>query len=265
MTPRDKESYSIQSVEHALDLLEALCDQGEGVQIAQLSAQLGMNKSSIFRLLATLEARGYVQREEGSKRYQLGMTAYETAQKFLSHMTLLRKARPVMERLARQCDEAVYLAIRRGDEILFLDMIDTGQQIKIASLVGRRYPLAALSAGRVLLAFDGGRAVRSRGGSRPPALDVVLAKELEAIRQTGFGVDVGGGGEGVTCLSVPLFNVREEIEGALAIVGPDFRLNGVGRQGELRGQLLASAGVISSGMGYFGYFERAQRWTAARQ
>jgi DNA-binding IclR family transcriptional regulator len=224
-----------------------------------------MNKSSIFRLLATLEARGYVQREEGSKRYQLGMTAYETAQKFLSHMTLLRKARPVMERLARQCDEAVYLAIRRGDEVLFLDMIDTGQQVKIASLVGRRYPLATLGAGRVLMAFDGGRTVRTRGVSRPPALDVVLAKALESIRQTGFGADAGGGGEGVTCLAVPLFNVREEVEGTLAVVGPDFRLSGAARQTELRAQLLEAAGVISSGMGYFGYFERAQQWTAAVQ
>ncbi|HAD04577.1 MAG TPA: IclR family transcriptional regulator [Desulfuromonas sp.] len=265
MTPREKESYSIQSVEHALDLLEALCDQVDGVQIAQLSTRLGMNKSSIFRLLATLEARGYVQREESSKRYRLGMTAYETAQKFLSHMTLLRKARPVMERLARLCDEAVYLAIRRGDEVLFLDMIDTGQQVKLASLVGRRYPLTALSAGRALLAFDDDRVIRPRSVPRPPPLDAIVAMALERFRRTGFGADVGGGGEGVTCLAVPLFNHREEIEGTLAILGPDFRLGSETRQLELRTQLLEAAGVISSGMGYFGYFERARQWTAAMQ
>ena len=100
MPSRDKESYSIQAVENALDVLEALSEIDDDVRISQLSEKLAMNKTSVFRLLATFENRGYVEREERSGKYRLGLSAYEIGQKFLSRMGLLRHARPVVERLA---------------------------------------------------------------------------------------------------------------------------------------------------------------------
>lgn len=265
MTTRLKDSYSIQSVEHALDLLEALCEEDDGVQISQLSNRLQMNKSSIFRLLATLELRGYVQRVEGSKKYRLGLTAYETAQKFLSRMTLLRKARPVMERLARQCDEAVYLVLRHGDEALFLDMIDSGQQVKLVTMVGRRFPLASMSAGKVLLAFADDRDGVRRIVEKNPLCAGALKKELEAIRHGGLAVDAGGVCEGAVCLAAPLFNAREEVTGALAVLGPEYRLTPQRLQGELRSGLLDAAEVVSSVLGFFGRYERQESRMAALQ
>ena len=116
MPSRDKESYSIQAVENALDVLEALSEIDDDVRISQLSEKLAMNKTSVFRLLATFENRGYVEREERSGKYRLGLSAYEIGQKFLSRMGLLRHARPVAERLARGCNEAVYIAVRRRKE-----------------------------------------------------------------------------------------------------------------------------------------------------
>ena len=72
MPSRDKESYSIQAVENALDVLEALSEIDDDVRISQLSEKLAMNKTSVFRLLATFENRGYVEREELSGKYRLG-------------------------------------------------------------------------------------------------------------------------------------------------------------------------------------------------
>lgn len=253
-----KDSYSIQAVEHALDLLEALGDEGDGdgVQISQLSSRLSMNKSSIFRLLATLELRGYVQRVDSSKRYRLGINAYEMAQRFLSRMTLLRKARPVMERLARSCDEAVYLVIRRGEEVLFLDMCDTSQQVKLVSLVGKRFPLGTVSAGKVMLAFSMPRDETRRLLERNPLCGRELSDELDRIRMAGYAIDMGGAGDGVGCLAAPLFNGREELEGGLAILGPDFRLPPARVHGELRERLLDAVESVSSSLGFFGRFER---------
>ena len=153
MPSRDKESYSIQAVENALDVLEALSEIDDDVRISQLSEKLAMNKTSVFRLLATFENRGYVEREEQSGKYRLGLSAYEIGQKFLSRMGLLRHAKPLIERLARGCNEAVYVAVRRRKEVLFLDMVDTSQKVKIVSLVGKRFPLETTAAGQVLLAM----------------------------------------------------------------------------------------------------------------
>ena len=165
MPSRDKESYSIQAVENALDVLEALSEIDDDVRISQLSEKLAMNKTSVFRLLATFENRGYVEREEQSGKYRLGLSAYEIGQKFLSRMGLLRHAKPLIERLARGCNEAVYVAVRRRKEVLFLDMVDTTQKVKIVSLVGKRFPLETTAAGQVLLAMKNGQSLKPAQGA----------------------------------------------------------------------------------------------------
>ena len=152
---RNKADYAVHSVENALDLLDAICDEGGEARVTQLSQRLGMSKASVFRLLATFENRGFVERSEDSLKYRLGLSACEMGQKIVARMGVLRKARPTMDRLARQCNESVYYVVRRNDYLLMLDMVDSAQQVKIVALVGQRFPLATTAAGRIFLAFDG--------------------------------------------------------------------------------------------------------------
>lgn len=258
MSTREKESYSIQSVDNALDVLEALCEEGDEVRISQLSERLGMNKTSVFRLLATFENRGYVEREKGSGKYRLGLSAYEMGQKFLSRMHLLRKAKPVMERLVRQVNEAVYLAVPRDPFILLLDMVDTSAQVKIVSLVGNRYPIAGTAAGKVILAFraedsEGSNGSQVKRGREMPQL---MSSEKQAIRNTGLCLDQGGLGEGVVSAAVPLFRSGGEVLGSLCCVGPDFRMTENRLQEEIFPHLKEAGDIISSKLGHLGrYFD----------
>lgn len=249
LPPREKESYSIQSVDNALDLLEALCDEGEEVRISQLSQRLGMNKTSIFRLLATFENRGYVEKEQRSGKYRLGLSAYEIGQKFLSRMGLLRKAKPVIERLARECNEALYLAVPKENEVLMLDMVDTMQQVKIIPLVGNRYPITGPSAGRVILAGS----EKHRSNCTLEAL-ADLDIELKRIREAGGCIDAGVLGEGIASLSVPLIDAQGNVPGSLCMVGPEFRLTAEKINENLLPLLLEAGVVISSKLGYVGHF-----------
>ena len=245
MPSRGKETYSIQSVENALNVLEALCEDDDEVRISRLSEKLGMNKTSVFRLLATFESRGYVEREELSGKYRLGIAAYEMGQKFLSRMGLLKKARPVMERLVRETSEAVYLAVRRDDDLLFLDAVDTPLQVKIVSLVGKRYPLPLSVAGRVLLA--GAQHSESLVESLPE-----MDPALHEILEQGFGIDHDSLGEGVTCLAVPLIDLHDTTVAALAMIGPDFRMQPPLLESELLPRLKDAGQIISSKLGYLG-------------
>lgn len=245
LSVRGKDSYSIQSVDNALDVLEALCDEGDEVRISRLSERLGMNKMSVFRHLATFENRGYVEKEEGSDKYRLGLSAYEIGQKFLSRMGLLRKARPIMDRMVRECDEAVYIAVRRGSDVLFLDMVDTSQQVKIISLVGKRYPVEIPAAGRVLLACAPANAETVVEKPAP-------AESLAKIRAQGFCLDQDAMGDGIASVAVPLFGTGGKLQGALCFVGPDFRLPQEKIQSELLPHLLDAGNIISSKLGYFG-------------
>lgn len=248
MPSRDKESYSIQAVENALDVLEALSEIDDDVRISQLSEKLAMNKTSVFRLLATFENRGYVEREERSGKYRLGLSAYEIGQKFLSRMVLLKHARPVAERLARGCHEAVYVAVRRGKEVLFLDMVDTTQKVKIVPLVGNRYPLETTAAGQVLLSFSHTGSVGGVGGGDTQQADVSL---LERVRQQGFAQDCDALGDGITSVAAPLFGEGGKLQGVLCIVGPEFRLTQEVIQKQILNPLLDTCGIISSKMGWY--------------
>ncbi len=254
MQVRSKETYCIHSVENALALLEALCEEGEEVSLSGLSHRLGMTKASLFRLLATFENHGYVEREPGSRKYRLGMAAYEMGQKFLSHMGLLRKARPVMEHLARELNEAAYLAVRRGDEILFLDMVDSAQQIKIASLVGRRFPVETTAVGRIFLAFDPPHHLISPNLQRKLVLPLSISEEASRIHQTGFCIDHSSVGEQITCVATALFRGAGEVAGVLALLGPEFRMGRERIDQHLLPALFTAGEIISSQLGYLGHF-----------
>ena len=243
---RVRGDYEIRSVANALDLLEAICVEeqsashnGEGeVRLSQLSQLLGMNKSVVYRMLVTFEQRGYVERIEETGIYRIGVNAYETGRRLLLRMGMLRHARPVMEELSRRCNEAVYLAIRRGNEFLFIDLVESAQQVKIASLVGKRFPLTASAPGQVLLAF-----------SEAPALDL-SATVLPETHSKGYHHEQGGLGEMVSCLAAPCFNRGGAVAGALCVVGPAFRMADNQVESIFWPLLKDASEAISSKLGY---------------
>lgn len=251
MPGRDKDTYCIQSVENALTLLEALCDEEDEVSLSRLSERLRMNKANVFRLLATFENRGYVERSQLSSKYRLGPSAYEIGQKFLSRMDLLRKARSVMEQLVRECNESVYLVVECGDEVLFLYVVDTIQQVKVASLVGQRFPMAVAAAGRVMMACSASTTV-SVGKNGKTRL-AITAEGLEEVRQSGFDRDRDALGEGIASAAVPLVSGTGKVAGALVMLWPEFRVD----EGEVEKRFvpaLSMAGeIVSARLGYRGY------------
>ena len=241
MPSRDKDSYSIQSVENALDVLEALCEEEDEVRISHLSEKLQMNKTSVFRLLATFESRGYVERKKDSGKYSLGLSAYEIGQKLLSRMSLLKHAHPVIERFVRECDEAVYITVQRDNEVLFLDMVDTSQQVKIVSLIGKRFPLASTAPGQIILAHNS----LQQGGANLSTLP-----NAAQIIEKGYIYETGGLGDGICCIAVPLFSTGGEINGALCLIGPDFRLTEEKIMSNLLPKLRDTGDIISSKLGF---------------
>ena len=248
MPSRDKESYSIQAVENALDVLEALSEGEDEVRISQLSEKLAMNKTSVFRLLATFESRGYVERDTESGKYRLGLTAYETAQKFLSKMVLLRHARPVMDKLARQCNESVYLTMRHNHDVLFLDKVDVPQHVKIASLSGKRFPLGTTAAGQALIAFNNTTAETSDPLDLPG--QTLSTAQIMTIQKQGYSCGGEALGEGIVSIAAPLLGKGGVLHGALCLVGPAYRLSDNILHEQVGPNLIEACRVISSKLGW---------------
>lgn len=243
---RLRSDYEIRSVTKALDLLEAICEEepsepggsDEEVRVTELSKRLGMSKSAVFRLLATFENRGYVERIAETGIYRIGVNAFEVGRRLLLRMGLLRHARPVMEELCRQCNEAIYLAIRRGSEFLFIDLVESAQQVKIASLVGKRYPLSNAAPGQVILAFADPACVSPEV---PGGASVCLK---------GYCLEQGGLGEMVGCLAAPFFDQSGGVAGAICVVGPSYRMPDDQIESSFWPLLKDASEAISSKLGY---------------
>ncbi|MBI5657525.1 MAG: IclR family transcriptional regulator [Geobacter sp.] len=251
---RDKSTYSVQTVEKALDLLEALTDETPPPTLPNLAERLGLSRNKVFRLLATLESRGLVEREEGSGVYRIGLSSVALAQRFISSASLIKHAHPVMEELARKHDEAIYLTVLLGDEVLFLDMVDSLQNVKTTPMVGKRFPFFTNAAGKVLKALESQELLEKlfkRRGRRKDLPDLAaLGSELHAIREKGVAVDQGGLGEGVVSVAVTIRDYAGKVICALAMMGPSFRMLTDRIENEIIPSLQEGAEVLSMKFGY---------------
>lgn len=251
---RDKGSYTVLTVEKALDLLDVLSEEPADATLPSLADKLGISRNKAFRLLATLESRGLVEREEWSGSFRLGIPAIELAQRFLKSASLIRHAHPVMEGLARKHDEAVYMTVLRGDEVLFLDMVDCDRQVKAAPLVGMRFPFFNNASGKAIKALESreqpgkpGKRRKNSGGS----LDLAeFEMELTAIREKGVAIDSEGLGEGVISVAVAVRDYAGKVIGALTMLGPSFRMVASRLENEIIPSLMEGAEILSMKFGY---------------
>src|SRR5919197_3318269 len=110
MVRREKSNYVIQSVSHALDVLEQFNGAVNEIGVTELSKRLKLHKNNVFRLLATLEARGYIEQNKLTESYRLGLKCLQVEQTFIKQMGLLLQSRIVLEDLAKTANESVFVA-----------------------------------------------------------------------------------------------------------------------------------------------------------
>jgi len=249
-----KGTYSVQAVLKAFDLLETLAAENASLTVAVLAKKLELSRNKAFRLLATLEGKGLIDRDEVSGTYRLGFSAFEMAQHILKSTNLIRLAHPVMEELARKHDEAIYITVMNNDEILFLDMVDSFQQIKTTPLVGRRFPFFTNAPGKAIKAMSSADAldkIGKRGPRKKGAPDIKkLESELMDIRKKGVAVDFGGFGEGICSVAVAIRDYAGKVVGALTMLAPSFRMFQDRLEMEIIPSMVEGAELLSMKFGY---------------
>jgi DNA-binding IclR family transcriptional regulator len=251
---RERGTYSVQAVVKAFDLLESLAAEDTSPTVPVLAKKLELSRNKVYRLLATLEDKGLIERDAVTGTYRLGLCAFEMAQHILKSASLIRMAHPIMEELARKHDEAIYITVMNNDEVLFLDMVDSFQQIKTIPLVGRRFPFFTNSAGKAIKAMSSSDALERmfRHGARSKGIPDIrkLETELSDIRKKGVAVDFGGLGEGICAVSVVIKDYAGKVVGALTMLAPSFRMLQERLEKEIIPSMLEGAEVLSMKFGY---------------
>ena len=246
-----KGAYSVQAVVKAMDLLETLAKDGNNCSITVIEKKLALNKGKMIRLLSTLEIMGLVVKDKLSGNYSLGLQALEMAQNIVRSDSLIRVAHPVMEELARKLDEAVYITVANNDEVLFLDMVDSFQQVKAANLIGKRFPFFNNAAGKVLKSITSIDLFGRRGRKKRGIEDIeLLEAELYEIRSKGVAVDFNGLGEGICTVAVVIRDYAGKVVGALTLLAPSVRMLQDRLEKEVIPCMLEGAEQLSMKFGY---------------
>src|SRR5271155_55761 len=124
MVRRDKTNYVIQSVSHSLDVLEQFFGDVDELGVTELSKRLKLHKNNVFRLLATLEARGYIEQNKATENYRLGIRCLHLGRSYIDHMGLIKQARPILSDVARKCRESVFVAVARKEGVVPLEFAE---------------------------------------------------------------------------------------------------------------------------------------------
>src|SRR5438552_16604610 len=149
----DSTRYSVRVVSRTFDILELLRDTDRPLSLGDISRRLGMVKSSGFRLLRTLEHRGYVERIGDDGRYHLGPELMTLMRGPAGHRRLMEAALPHMQRILAQYGETVNLGILRDGEVLYLEMLESPHAFRMTARVGARSPVHSTALGKAIAAF----------------------------------------------------------------------------------------------------------------
>jgi DNA-binding IclR family transcriptional regulator len=241
-------SRTIQSVDRAALLLKAIGDSRHPPTVVELATACGLNRSTTWRLLATLDAHGLIERDPVSQRYSLGYAFLRIAAG-AELDPLVRRARPVLERLAEDTGEATNLAVARRFNLVYVDQVDP-PQIIAPNWFGRSVPLHATSTGKAYLAFltpEEQAVALPQRLVRYTATTVterhVLEAELEKVRRDGWAVCVGELEESLYGASAPVLSEQGRPVAIVSVWGTVLRLPGE-RLAEIGRQALVAAGEI---------------------
>lgn len=232
MATQHAKDYTIAILEESLQVLEVFLDCDEALALADVTRASGLSKNKTFRILYTLEKHQYVERNaEGA--YRLGLRFLHFGQRVQDRLDLDVAARPVLDWLAEQTRESIFLGVREGDEALCVDARQSPHPVRLFAKVGQRAPLYAGGVPKVLLAFMDA-ADRSnlltRLELKPLTASTVTNRErveqmLAEIRACGVAITHDDMDEGVHSIAAPIRNHRGQVVAGVSIAGPSERFD----------------------------------------
>ncbi|HXZ44990.1 MAG TPA: IclR family transcriptional regulator [archaeon] len=246
----------IRAVAHSLKLVDALAASDHGRGVTELSEELRLAKSTVYRLLQTLVSHRYVVQDPATGRYHLGLKFLELGFLVSNRLSIPAIARPHLQRLMEATNETVHLGLLEGHEVVYADKIECSQTIRMYSRIGRRSPLHCTALGKALLAYQPEEVLREvlcAGLQRQTARTITTARalraELKQIREAGHASDNEEFEEGLRCLAAPVRDHRDAVVASVGIAGPAMRFKPE-RVPELIKLVQETAEAVSAALGY---------------
>jgi DNA-binding IclR family transcriptional regulator len=248
---REPATRRVAAVERALAVLDVLAE-GEELGTNELARRTRINASTVSRLLATLEAGGFVEHVPDSGKYRLGLRLLQLGNSVLDRLDLRAIARAHLEGLVGQTGETATLSAPGERDAVTVDFVQSSASVQSVAHVGRRSVAHATATGKVLLAFGGREFPGPSLQSFTPRTITDqrgLEREIARVRKRGYGEAVGEREQELNAIAAPVFEARGGLIAILGVQGPASRF-GRGAMQAAVPALLARADAISSELGW---------------
>ncbi|MBE9376302.1 IclR family transcriptional regulator [Saccharopolyspora sp. HNM0983] len=220
---------AVPAVQRAFDVLELFLDEAE-LSAPEITARLGLPRTTVHELLGTLSRRGYLTQVPGN-RYRLGVAAFQLGAAYAERLDLAGEGRLVAAEVAADCGETVHVAVREGADVLYVAKADSSHPVRMVSAVGKRVPAHCTAVGKVLLAElsgtefdallgDGHLPAMTAGSTTDPEH---LRRELTAARARGCAREHCESTESVACVAAPVRDRTGAVVAAISISAPILR------------------------------------------
>ena len=219
--------YMVPAIKRAFEVAELVAHQETGMTISELQRALQLPLSSVATIVYTLQELGYLEREEQTSRYSLTVKMFGIARRPVDRIGLNNHYRGLLEEMVRESGLTGHLAVRRGDESIYLDRVASDGMVQISSYVGLRWPLHTSAVGKALLAFlpdpELSRVLKQitlrRLTPRTITSKLVLDQQLRKFRRLGYAWESNEGEWGVACVAAPVFGPSHEVVAAISLTG----------------------------------------------
>lgn len=226
--------YPVQTVEKALEIIELLTGNqySDGVSISELSKELDLGKSTVHRIIETIEAKGYIHQDNDTKKYHLSWKLFELGNSIPRRRNLFTMDTTLLQALCDKFQETVNMGVRVDDSVVTIHKINPTSSLIANLQIGTREALHATAMGKALMSQMTREEIVKLLGTGPyeqftskTIKDVdQLTENINIIRGRGYSLDDEEYSAGLTCISVPLKNYRNEIVAAISISGATIRM-----------------------------------------
>ncbi len=246
----------IQSLARGLLILDIMAHSGEACSVTQLADILEVDKSTVSRLLKTMENYGYVQQEKNSRSYKLGKQFYSIGWQLINQYSFREAARPFINRLAEQTGECSHIGVYSSGKAMVCDDVQPETSLlRVVGQTGRLLHLHNTALGKGLIAFgDYPLPMELPGLTDNTITDLEqLVDHLAEIRSLGYALDDEENEVGVRCIAAPVFNDVGIVIGVIGISGPSIRLP-LELIGEFASVVMTAGCELSRELGFTGLY-----------
>ncbi len=230
------------------------------MRLSEIAREIGISRSSAFRLVQTLQTLGYLERDEETKSYHLGSRVLSLGYSFLASKDVVELARPILERLRHETDCSSHIGILDGTDVVYVGRVPSLQTVATNITVGSRLPAYATTMGRMLLAYRPeaevkrlyGRLKLKRYSPRTPATYDELAGQLASDRARGYAISHSNFEAGIASAAAPVFGATGTVVAAINVSGPDGVISRQVFDSAIRDAVCTAARAISKQLGYQG-------------